>query len=194
MTAARPRTVSLGHLHVPLPDPVAAFAAPKKVMAWDGGKITTNKEEATLIFLRKKQARGEVLTSEQLVIIEKFSLGSDRTALPEGGATPGTAPVSKKDRKDVLKKLEAAAAAKRKESGKAEDEEDDTSNIDTAANGGLTTKRFRKKAGGANKRQGGGGGGQGGAKRQKFGKGGGGGGKGGGKGKGGSGGRSVKGR
>ena len=55
MSASRPRVASLGHIHEALPDPVEAFAAPKKVMAWDGGKITSNKEEATLIFLKKKQ-------------------------------------------------------------------------------------------------------------------------------------------
>eukprot|EP00520_Triparma_pacifica_P010879 CAMPEP_0118644816 /NCGR_PEP_ID=MMETSP0785-20121206/7154_1 /TAXON_ID=91992 /ORGANISM="Bolidomonas pacifica, Strain CCMP 1866" /LENGTH=209 /DNA_ID=CAMNT_0006536627 /DNA_START=69 /DNA_END=694 /DNA_ORIENTATION=+ len=48
----------------------AFFAQARK--AHPGGQISSNKMEATLKFLKKKQARGEELTPNELSIIEKF--------------------------------------------------------------------------------------------------------------------------
>jgi len=43
-------------------------------IAWAGGKITSNKEEATLQFLRRKQAQGNhTFTPEQLVLLKRMT-------------------------------------------------------------------------------------------------------------------------
>lgn len=76
MASSEPRLVSLAHLKRPVEVPMAA---PKKVMAWAGGKITTNKEEATIKWLKRKRDKGEELTEEQRKVIAKFSLSSDDT-------------------------------------------------------------------------------------------------------------------
>mmetsp|Transcript_40645 Transcript_40645/g.82017 ORF Transcript_40645/g.82017 Transcript_40645/m.82017 type:complete len:192 (+) Transcript_40645:71-646(+) len=96
VTSGAPRVVSLAHVKATAP---IAFAPEKKVMAHAGGKITTNKEEATLKFLRKKMDRGEVLTEEQKKIVAKFSFKD------------GT----KSDGADVLETLESVVALKRKD-------------------------------------------------------------------------------
>jgi len=46
-------------------------------MAWSGGKLTTNKEEATLKFLKKKLERGESLSEEQAAVIARFTLAAN---------------------------------------------------------------------------------------------------------------------
>ena len=78
----RSRVVSLSHvkkdddpIHVP-----EKFAAPKKVMAWPGGKITTNKSSAMREFaarLREKRKRGEKLTAAQENVLAKFPRDED---------------------------------------------------------------------------------------------------------------------
>ena len=50
--APAPRVVSLRHVKEPTAEPKPPE---KKRIAWSGGKITTNKEEATLRFLQKKK-------------------------------------------------------------------------------------------------------------------------------------------
>jgi uncharacterized protein (UPF0335 family) len=70
-------------------------------MAHAGGKITTNKEEATLKFLRKKMERGDVLTEEQKQIVTKFSLSRVESSLKGSG--------------DLVKTLESVVALKRKD-------------------------------------------------------------------------------
>lgn len=43
-------------------------------IAWAGGKITSNKEEATLQFLRRKQAQGNhTFTPEQLALLKRMT-------------------------------------------------------------------------------------------------------------------------
>eukprot|EP00614_Pseudopedinella_elastica_P006883 CAMPEP_0172599872 /NCGR_PEP_ID=MMETSP1068-20121228/20006_1 /TAXON_ID=35684 /ORGANISM="Pseudopedinella elastica, Strain CCMP716" /LENGTH=153 /DNA_ID=CAMNT_0013400277 /DNA_START=46 /DNA_END=504 /DNA_ORIENTATION=+ len=69
--APAPRVVSLRHVKEPTAEPKPPE---KKRIAWSGGKITTNKEEATLRFLQKKKERGDTLTKDQEAIISKFTL------------------------------------------------------------------------------------------------------------------------
>ncbi|GAB5036968.1 Hypothetical protein NocV09_05500220 [Nannochloropsis oceanica] len=66
------KTLSLAHLKQPTlvvpPEP------PPRRIAWAGGKITTNKEEATLQFLRRKQAQGtHTFTPEQLALLKRMT-------------------------------------------------------------------------------------------------------------------------
>lgn len=63
------KIVNLAHIKQPLPD----VAAPpeKKRIAWDGGKISTNKDQAVLSFLKKKKERGEQLTDAQREILAR---------------------------------------------------------------------------------------------------------------------------
>ena len=50
------KIVNLAHIKQPLPDVAAPLE--KKRIAWDGGKISTNKDQAVLSFLKKKKERG----------------------------------------------------------------------------------------------------------------------------------------
>ncbi|CAM9333669.1 unnamed protein product, partial [Hapterophycus canaliculatus] len=50
----------------PTPPPL-----PKRI-AWPGGKIVSNKDEALASFLRRKLDQGQVLTPEQVAMLEKM--------------------------------------------------------------------------------------------------------------------------
>ncbi len=47
-------------------------------VAHPGGKITSNKAEATLKFLRRKQQKGIELTAEEVEIVAKFTIGNPK--------------------------------------------------------------------------------------------------------------------
>lgn len=118
LASARPaQLVSLSHVKETSPDPVPA--APKRI-AWPGGKITSNKEEATLRFLRKKQSRGEPLTEEQIAVVER-SLAR-RSAGTNADASAAEQPPSPSSARElsprkVLKKLKEAVVQKQTREG-----------------------------------------------------------------------------
>ena len=125
--------ISLSHIKEPAKDD-GLPKSQKKIMAWSGGKISSNKEVATLKFVRKKLERGESLSEEQSAIVAKFSLAD---------AAVGS--------EDILKSLEASVASKRLNS---DDDEDGkkkakvlpkSGRFAVTASGGFVTKRGGKQ-------------------------------------------------
>lgn len=68
-TAPR-RIADLSAVHRSTPTSSNRFKAPKKIKAWDGGKIVTNKAEALRKFLARKARKGQSMTPEQRQIIK----------------------------------------------------------------------------------------------------------------------------
>ena len=70
-TSSSASTTSVDLSHIKKSDPAPFIPPPqKKVMAWDGGKIVTNKAEALRKFLARKRKRGETISETEKKIIE----------------------------------------------------------------------------------------------------------------------------
>jgi hypothetical protein len=61
------RIISLKHIKEP---DVICVGERKPRVAWPGGRLVSNKDDAVVAFLRRKQANGEALTAEQLVVLQ----------------------------------------------------------------------------------------------------------------------------
>jgi hypothetical protein len=74
------RVVSLGHLRFegernPWDPKPSASTAPRRI-AWPGGQLTSNKEEALFKFLKRRQDNGEEITPAQLQQLAKLTADS----------------------------------------------------------------------------------------------------------------------
>lgn len=65
-------------LMLSLPNPLL-YISPRNRIAWPGGKIVSNKDEALANFLRRKLDQGQTLTPEQVSL-----WGSNQSHLYEG--------------------------------------------------------------------------------------------------------------
>ncbi|CAM9559176.1 unnamed protein product [Ectocarpus sp. 8 AP-2014] len=68
----------------PTPPPL-----PKRI-AWPGGKIVSNKDEALANFLRRKVDQGQTLTPEQMAMLKRMAYSNTSASVPPGGSGGGT--------------------------------------------------------------------------------------------------------
>lgn len=95
-SSAAPRVVSLAHVKASVAGTHAPPAAPKRI-AWPGGDISSNKEQAVRDFLARKRSRGESLTEDQLTLLRTHGPGdpailSEAEAVARGAGDGGVAP------------------------------------------------------------------------------------------------------
>ena len=113
-------TVSLGHIKDKREDgrepwdEVPAEPVKRRRIAWPGGKITSNKDEALVAYLSKKLQRGEALTDVQRAAFDTATKGTRFEGKSEAEAMEFAAA----ERKALPAAAPAPAAAKAKKDGK----------------------------------------------------------------------------
>ncbi|CAN0198955.1 unnamed protein product [Ectocarpus sp. 12 AP-2014] len=79
----------------PTPPPL-----PKRI-AWPGGKIVSNKDEALANFLRRKVDQGQTLTPEQMAMLKRMAYPNTSASVPPGGFGGGTTAAAARGKRKV---------------------------------------------------------------------------------------------
>ncbi|CAM9438543.1 unnamed protein product [Ectocarpus sp. 6 AP-2014] len=79
----------------PTPPPL-----PKRI-AWPGGKIVSNKDEALANFLRRKVDQGQTLTPEQMAMLRRMAYPKASASVPLGGSGVGTTTAAARGKRKV---------------------------------------------------------------------------------------------